>query len=92
MDRRMQELESSLGIGLNDKARMIGIKAMGGIGKTTLARSIFNKVSSLFEGSCFPNDVREVSKKKGLRSLQKRVLSDVLNIEHRGSVLDGEKS
>nr|KAJ0211280.1 hypothetical protein LSAT_V11C400172090 [Lactuca sativa] len=49
MDRRMQELESSLGIGLNDKARMIGIKAMGGIGKTTLARSIFNKVSSLFE-------------------------------------------
>ncbi|KAL4586013.1 hypothetical protein LXL04_010643 [Taraxacum kok-saghyz] len=37
MERRMQDVESSLGIGLNDKARMIGIKGMGGIGKTTLA-------------------------------------------------------
>ncbi|XP_023730868.2 disease resistance protein RPV1 [Lactuca sativa] len=102
MDRRMQELASSLGIGLNDKVRMIGIKGMGGIGKTTLARAIFDKVSSLFEGSTFLEDVRELSKKKngmeisikeGLRSLQERILSGVLNDEHMRvwSVHDGKE-
>ncbi|CAH1416312.1 unnamed protein product [Lactuca virosa] len=102
MDRRMQELESSLGIGLNDKVRMIGIKGMGGIGKTTLAGAIFDKVSSHFEGSFFVEDVRELSKKKdgreiskneGFRSLQERILSGVLKDENMrvGSVYEGER-
>ncbi|KAL4586009.1 hypothetical protein LXL04_010639 [Taraxacum kok-saghyz] len=93
MDRRMRELELSLGIGLNDKARMIGIKGMGGIGKTTLARAIFDKVSSHFEGSVFVEDVREVSEKESLRSLQERVLSGILNDEHMqvGSVFEGTR-
>ncbi|CAH1416300.1 unnamed protein product [Lactuca virosa] len=93
MDRRMQDMESSLGIGLNDKARMIGIKGMGGIGKTTLARAIFDNVSSHFEGSIFVDDLREVSKKRGLESLQERILSGVLKDENMrvGSVHDGKE-
>nr|KAJ0210817.1 hypothetical protein LSAT_V11C400172040 [Lactuca sativa] len=93
MDHRMQDLESSLGIGLNDKARLIGIKGMGGIGKTTLARAIFDNISSHFEGSFFADDVREISKKEGLRSLQERILSGVLKDENMrvGSVHDGKE-
>ncbi|KAL4585987.1 hypothetical protein LXL04_010616 [Taraxacum kok-saghyz] len=93
MDRRMQDVESFLGISLNDKARIIGIKGMGGIGKTSLAKAIFKKVSSHFEASVFVEDVREVSKQKGLRSLQKQVLSRVLNDEHMHveSVYEGER-
>lgn len=44
MDHRMLDFESSLEMGINN-VRMIGIKGMGGVGKTTLARAIFDKVS-----------------------------------------------
>lgn len=48
MEPRVQSLEASLDIGLND-IRMIGIKGMGGGGKKTLARAIFDEVSIKFE-------------------------------------------
>ncbi|PWA88346.1 toll/interleukin-1 receptor (TIR) domain-containing protein [Artemisia annua] len=59
---------------------------MGGAGKTTLARAIFDQISIQFEGESFIENVREVSKasSEGLKNLQKQVLTDVLkdkNIE-----------
>ena len=66
MDSRMKNLESLLGKDLDDEVRMIGIKGMGGIGKTTLARAIFQKISSEFEGASFVDDVREASKERGV--------------------------
>ncbi|XP_076925989.1 TMV resistance protein N-like [Bidens hawaiensis] len=60
---------------------MIGIKGMGGGGKTTLARAIFDLISIWFEGKSFVENVREVSKGSlsGLKELQKQILKDVLN-------------
>ncbi|GKD77663.1 TMV resistance protein N-like protein [Tanacetum coccineum] len=54
---------------------------MGGGGKTTFARAVYVHISSEFEGKSFVENVREVSKTSllGLKSLQKQVLSDVLN-------------
>ncbi|XP_063949885.1 disease resistance protein RPV1 isoform X2 [Daucus carota subsp. sativus] len=55
---------------------------MGGVGKTTLAKALFNKLLlGSFEGSCFLENVRENSGNiKGLASLQQQLISDVLKI------------
>ncbi|KAH1084175.1 hypothetical protein J1N35_023936 [Gossypium stocksii] len=51
---------------------------MGGIGKTTLARVAYTQMLPHFEGKCFLADIREVSNKHGLVSLQKQLLSQIV--------------
>ncbi|GMY19118.1 TMV resistance protein N-like isoform X1 [Fagus crenata] len=58
IDSQVAELESCLAIGLND-VRFIGIWAMGGMGKTTLARVVYHMISQEFEAYGFIADVRE---------------------------------
>ncbi|XP_076954506.1 TMV resistance protein N-like [Bidens hawaiensis] len=86
IEQRMQDLDSCLEIGSND-VRMIGIKGMGGAGKTTLARASFDKIASNFEGQSFVEDVRENALRSGLKKLQEQVLRDVL--KNKGISLSG---
>ncbi|KAL4580689.1 hypothetical protein LXL04_016890 [Taraxacum kok-saghyz] len=92
IETRVNDIVSSLQIGSND-VRMIGIKGMGGAGKTTLAKAVFDSISFQFEGKSFVENVREVTNtsSSGLKSLQKQILSDVLNEDVRVSgVVDGQ--
>ncbi|KAD2393649.1 hypothetical protein E3N88_40626 [Mikania micrantha] len=57
---------------------MVGIWGVGGGGKTTLASSLYNELSSKFDGCCFVENIREESSKYGLEKMQEKVLSGVL--------------
>ncbi|XP_050245473.1 TMV resistance protein N-like [Quercus robur] len=74
---RMVELESFLAIGSNN-VRFIGVWAMGGMGKTTLARVVYHMVSKEFEAYSFIEDVRENSEKHGFVGLQEKLISNIL--------------
>ena len=56
----------------------IGIWGMGGIGKTTLARAVFDHFSGQFQGCCFLENVREDSEKYGLLYLYRKLFSQLL--------------
>ena len=75
----MLELKSCLAIGLKDEVRFIGIWALGGMGKTTLAEVAYKMFSKEFEACCFIENVREKFEKEGELSLQKNIISQILD-------------
>ncbi|XP_048134007.1 disease resistance protein RPV1-like [Rhodamnia argentea] len=56
--------------------RFVVIHGMGGIGKTTLAKAIFRRISSQFQCSSFLSDIRA----DNIVSLQKKLLCDFFDI------------
>ncbi|XP_050365462.1 disease resistance protein Roq1-like [Argentina anserina] len=78
IDFRLVELGILLAPEAND-VRFIGLCGMSGIGKTTLAKLVYERISHQFEVSKFLSNVREVSLKHGtLVELQKQLLSPIL--------------
>ncbi|XP_063946914.1 TMV resistance protein N-like isoform X4 [Daucus carota subsp. sativus] len=82
LDSRVEDITAALLSRGTKGVIKIGIYGMGGVGKTTLAKALFNKLLlGSFEGSCFLENVRETSGYvKGLESLQQQLISDVLKI------------
>ncbi|XP_048317902.1 disease resistance protein RPV1-like [Ziziphus jujuba] len=67
-----------VGTGKND-VKFIGIYGIGGVGKTTIAKALFNKFADEFEGSSFLTNVIETSKQNlGFVQLQGKLLFDML--------------
>ncbi|XLS71173.1 hypothetical protein HN51_028038 [Arachis hypogaea] len=76
ISENLEKVESLLSESV--EVKMIGICGIGGIGKTTLARLIFEKYSYTFEGSCFLENVRERSRNYGLTELRRRLYLELL--------------
>ncbi|XP_070675951.1 TMV resistance protein N-like [Malus domestica] len=78
MESRAEEINNLLHVGGND-VRMVGLWGIGGIGKSTIAKAVYNLISHNFEGSCFLSSVGESSMTdKGLAKLQKTLLYEIL--------------
>ncbi|CAL8174183.1 unnamed protein product [Prunus armeniaca] len=61
-----------------DDVRFVGIWGMGGIGKTTVARFVYESISFHFEVPCFLANVREASEGNRLVDLQRQLLFPIL--------------
>ncbi|GLJ33351.1 hypothetical protein SUGI_0670920 [Cryptomeria japonica] len=61
----------------NYNSKIVGIFGMGGSGKTTLAKELFNRKISDYSRASFLFDVREASMRSQLPSLQCKLLKDL---------------
>uniref|UniRef100_A0A6N2LN97 TIR domain-containing protein n=1 Tax=Salix viminalis TaxID=40686 RepID=A0A6N2LN97_SALVM len=78
--------------GARNNVGIVGIYGIAGIGKTTIAKAVFNNLYCRFEGSSFLSGVREISDKpNGLVELQERLVNDILkpNVWKISNVYEG---
>ena len=78
IESRVREMLVDLHLDESSGVHFVGICGMGGIGKTTLALEIYERISDSFEASSYIADVREKTKNQHLVSLQEQLLSNIL--------------
>ncbi|XP_030513701.1 disease resistance protein RUN1-like [Rhodamnia argentea] len=79
IDSRVRELKSKWNMKSRDETLTIGLWAMGGMGKTTLAKALYNSTFRDFEGSVFLDGIKGTSRESpNMARLQEKLLSQIL--------------
>eukprot|EP01018_Ginkgo_biloba_P008158 Gb_40694 [translate_table: standard] len=90
LKERMEKVIELLQIGSNETVITLGIWDMGGLGKTTLAKAVFNDIRLQFQASCFVSNVRDYE--KDLTKLQEQILRDLIGGDVRVNDIDHGKA
>ncbi|KAJ8769890.1 hypothetical protein K2173_008972 [Erythroxylum novogranatense] len=81
IDSRFKKVESLLCMEDSQSVRMVGIWGMWGSGKTAIAKAVFDRLHTQFEGYYFLANVKEELKRHDALDLRSRIVSSLLG-EH----------
>ncbi|MCD9646047.1 hypothetical protein HAX54_035571 [Datura stramonium] len=73
IDSRLEELIRQLDVKRNG-VKILGLHGIGGVGKTTLSKALYNKLACRFTHRTFIFNVKEIAVQQGIISLQKKII------------------
>ncbi|CAN1751469.1 Disease resistance protein L6 [Linum perenne] len=83
IDSHVQQVTTLLSLE-SGGVKIVGIHAMGGMGKTTIAKAVHDQLYSQFDRFCFVEDAREIlSKSDGVVTLQNKIISSILITDYK---------
>ncbi|XP_056166987.1 uncharacterized protein LOC115685312 isoform X2 [Syzygium oleosum] len=89
IDDRAKQITNLLEMEVNDEVRIIGIYGIDGIGKTTLAKAVYKRISSCFDSCSFLAEVEETTQNpRGIQFLQNKLIRDILEQDREDPSFD----
>ncbi|BAT90131.1 TMV resistance protein [Vigna angularis] len=79
IEHRLEKLANIVCTESVNNVGVVGISGMGGIGKTTLARALYERIYHQYDFHCFIDDVSKIYRDSSSLGLQKQLISQSLN-------------